>query len=113
MSYANPDLEKKISNARWHKRIVLLFDNNQNSAERQLKKWQDIDLDNWDILTIKVSPDHTSLRQKYQVEQFKTLIILIGKDGTEKWRSDSLVDFRELDMLIEKMPMRINEKASE
>ena len=110
MSFANQDIEKKINDARWQKRIVLLFDNNQNSAEKQLKQWQKVNLDEWDILIIKISLNDVQLRQKYQVDQSKTLSILIGKDGTEKWRSDRLVDFSELEKLIAKMPMRQNEK---
>jgi len=110
MSFANQEIEKKIDDARWQKRIVLLFDNNQNSAEKQLKQWQKIDLDEWDILIIKINLNEAKLRQKYQVDQSKTLSILIGKDGTEKWRSDRLVDFSELEKLIAKMPMRQNEK---
>ena len=110
MSFANQDIEKKINDARWQKRIVLLFDNNQNSAEKQLKQWEKVDLDEWDILIIKISLNDVQLRQKYQVDQSKTLSILIGKDGTEKWRSDHIVDFSELEKLIAKMPMRQNEK---
>jgi len=106
ISFANQDIEKKIDDARWQKRIVLLFDNNQNSAENQFKQWQKVDFDEWDILIIKVSSKDAQLRQKYQVDQFKTLSILIGKDGTEKWRSDRLIDFNVLETLIEKMPMR-------
>ena len=110
MTFANQEIEKKIDDARWQKRIVLLFDNNQNSAEKQLKQWQKIDLDEWDILIIKINLNEAKLRQKYQVDQSKTLSILIGKDGTEKWRSDHIVDFSEFEKLIAKMPMRQNEK---
>ena len=111
ISFANQDIEKKIDDARWQKRIVLLFDNNQNSAENQFKQWQKVDFDEWDILIIKVSSKDAQLRQKYQVDQFKTLSILIGKDGTEKWRSDRLIDFNVLETLIEKMPIRKMRKA--
>ena len=111
MSLANQDIEKKIDDARWQKRIILLFDNNQNAVENQLRQWQKVDFDEWDILIIKVSLNDALLRQKYQVDQSKTLSILIGKDGTEKWRSDRLIDFNVLETLIEKMPMRKMRKA--
>ena len=104
-------VEKKISDARWQKRIILLFDDKEYVAQKQLKQWEKVDFDEWDILTIQISVDNAQLRQKYQVAENKTISILIGKDGTEKWRSNHLVKFDELEKLIEKMPMRQNEKS--
>lgn len=103
-------LNKTIDNARWKKRIILLFDDKQHLAQQQLKQWEKVDFDEWDIITIQISADDAQLRQKYQVDENKTISILIGKDGTEKWRSSQLVDFSELEKLIAKMPMRQNEK---
>ena len=104
-------VEKNISDARWQKRIILLFDDKEYVAQKQLKQWEKVDFDEWDILTIQISLDNAQLRQKYQVAENKTISILIGKDGTEKWRSSHLVEFDELEKLIEKMPMRQNEKS--
>ncbi len=103
-------LNKTIDNARWKKRIILLFDDKQHLAQQQLKQWEKVDFDEWDIVTIQISADDAQLRQKYQVDDNKTICILIGKDGTEKWRSSDLVDFSELEKLIAKMPMRQIEK---
>ena len=104
-------VEKTINDARWQKRIILLFDDKEYVAQKQLKQWEKVDFDEWDILTIQISLDNAQLRQKYQVAENKTISILIGKDGTEKWRSSHLVEFDELEKLIEKMPMRQNEKS--
>ena len=119
-TYANASIETKaiekttiyktIGDARWQKRVILLFDDKQHLAQQQLKQWEKVDFDEWDIITIQISADDTQLRQKYQVDENKTISILIGKDGTEKWRSSELVDFTELEKLIAKMPMRQNEK---
>lgn len=110
LAFANQEIEKRIQESRWQKRIILLFDDNQNAAQNQLNKWQNVDFNEWDILVIKVSQNDYSLRKKYQVNQDKTLSILIGKDGGEKWRANRIVDFSVLESLIAKMPMRINEK---
>ena len=108
---ANPAVEKTIADARWQKRIILLFNDEQHLAQKQLKQWEKVDFDEWDIITITISPDDAPSRQKYHVDENKTFSILIGKDGTEKWRSGQLVDFSELEKLIAKMPMRQNEKS--
>ena len=108
-SFANPAIEKTINEVHWQKRIILLFDDEQHSPQKQLQQWQKVDFDEWDIVTIQVSADDAQLRQKHQVHENKTISILIGKDGTEKWRSSRLVDFSILEKLIEKMPMQRNE----
>lgn len=110
MCNANPKIEKTINDARWQKRIILLFENSDSSAQKQLNQWRNVDFDEWDIVTINISKDDAQLIEKYQVNETKTLSILIGKDGTEKWRSNKLVDFSVLEALIEKMPMHKNEK---
>lgn len=113
LSFANQEIEEKIQESLWQKRIILLFDNNQNAAENQLNQWKNVDFNEWDILIIKISQNNSSLKEKYQVDKDKTISILIGKDGSEKWRSNSLVDFSVLESLIAKMPMRINEKSKQ
>lgn len=50
-----------------------------------------------------------NLRKRYRVDDKEFLIILIGKDGSEKLRSDTVVSPDKLYALIDAMPMRREE----
>ncbi|ULQ57595.1 DUF4174 domain-containing protein [Flavihumibacter rivuli] len=61
-----------------------------------------------DLLVRTVEPGD-SLYGRYEVRNNAFTVILIGKDGGEKYRSDSLVQPKALMAIIDAMPMRKQE----
>jgi len=51
----------------------------------------------------------TGLRRQFQVDDRKFTVVLLGKDGGEKFRSQVPVTIEKLDALIDAMPMRQQE----
>ena len=49
------------------------------------------------------------LRQRYEVPEGETTLILVGKDGGEKLRTHDIADLEQVFVLIDTMPMRRNE----
>jgi hypothetical protein len=49
------------------------------------------------------------LRKQFQIEDRKFAVVLVGKDGGEKFRSYVPVTIEKLDALIDAMPMRQQE----
>lgn len=115
-----------LSEYRWQNRLVLLFaphvDNTQYQQQYQLLHDDQSGLDERDLLIFSVLPNRviedgdlatveqaTKLRKHYRVSDAAFLIVLIGKDGSEKMRSDKVVPREELYALIDAMPMRRRE----
>jgi hypothetical protein len=51
----------------------------------------------------------TALRQVYRVPMDRFSVVLLGKDGEEKWRSNDPVSSQSLFAMIDSMPMRRRE----
>lgn len=113
-----------LANFKWQNRVLLVFEAVQDSAyssefDQQLKT-QLCGLQDRDLIVVRVpastdvpidnkpeTSDHSiSLRQRYSVSGGAFSVILIGKDGGEKLRSDDRVDLGEIFALIDTMPMR-------
>jgi len=60
-------------------------------------------------LTITVVPESSALIGKYQVKRGEFVVILVGKDGTEKYRTNNLLQPARLFAIIDAMPMRKEE----
>ena len=107
----------------WKNRIILLFAPAKDSF---LLQQQDAELQadtkgiqERDLLIFQVLPDQVlgqqnlqdarvaqSLRDQYRIEPEKFYAILIGKDGSEKLRKDTVMTREELYGTIDAMPMR-------
>ncbi len=131
---ANPDrsqeMEFKLSDYQWQHRILLVFAPSPDSSQyrQQMQAWQtdaagtgDRDLKLVQILgTGENQVDGRSinsasaerLRQQFGIPPEKFAVILIGKDGTEKQRSQTRVDLAMLFRTIDAMPMRQQEMRS-
>ncbi len=53
-----------------------------------------------------------SLRQRYGVAPDAFAVVLVGKDGGEKWRTDEVPDLKVVFSVIDGMPMRSREMSS-
>ena len=57
-------------------------------------------------IKITVVEKDNALHKKYSAETGQFAVILIGKDGTEKYRTNTLLQTKELFAVIDAMPMR-------
>ena len=95
------------------KRQLLLFTQKKNTglAEKQLAIWKEAqaEMEERD-LTITVIKGNDLLHKKYKVDsQTEFTVILLGKDGGEKLRTQNLLTTNKLFALIDAMPMRRHE----
>jgi hypothetical protein len=58
------------------------------------------------------APEQSALRTRFQVAPNEFVVLLVGKDGGEKFRSKKPVSVLRLDQLVDAMPMGSQEKAA-
>lgn len=129
--YAHAQAMNDLTEYRWKNRLVLLFSSQEDDSlvqrQRNLLGADQSGLEERDLLIFRVLPNQVlkegdsvktdsagkdlakRLRKRYQVNREEFIMILIGKDGSEKLRSDTLVPLEELYALIDAMPMRREE----
>jgi len=95
------------------KRQLLLFTQNKDTglAEKQLAIWTEAQAEMQERdLIITVITGNELLYKKYKVDsQTDFTVILLGKDGIEKLRTQNLLTANKLFALIDAMPMRRQE----
>jgi GTPase SAR1 family protein len=112
-----------LEELRWKNRIILVFINEDTDSEviREVFKEYADEIDDRDIRffiigkQIETNGKETlakeyvkQLKKNYNVNDETLTVILIGKDGGEKYRRDRL-DLEEIDHVIDAMPMRRQE----
>ncbi|MBD2259385.1 DUF4174 domain-containing protein [Pseudanabaena sp. FACHB-2040] len=120
----------ELSDYQWQHRLVLVFapSNDSPDYQQQMQTWQadttgisDRNLKLVEVLgtgesrvdSEPISPASVAgLRQQFGVPVDQFSVILVGKDGTEKQRSQSPVDLALLFRTIDAMPMRQQEMRS-
>ena len=123
-------IDFKLSDYQWQHRILLIFAPSTSSANyrQQMQAWQtnaagtqDRDLKLVQILGTgesqvdeqPISPESAErLRQQFELTPDEFAVILVGKDGTEKQRSQTPTDLAVLFRTIDAMPMRQQEMQS-
>ena len=113
-----------LNRYKWKYRLIILFspspDNEQyQSFKAQIPNQRDEIIDR-DILIFHIFETGKSrtgesfidsnsaylLRNRFSIRPGGFTVILIGKDGDEKWRRESLAELGEIFALIDSMPMR-------
>ncbi len=112
----------------WNNRLVLVFaeSSSDSLAGEQLKQFtgEEVKLRDRDMLVFLIQDgsarevltdcvffvDETELRDLYSVDQHKSEVLLIGKDGGGKLVRKSMVQANKLYELIDRMPMRRAER---
>ena len=92
-------------------RMVLIFGNNTTLVQRQLALLQkdSSGLAERDLIVKQVKPGDY-LYESYQIKPDEPFtVILIGKDGGEKYRSNSILTANRLFAMVDAMPMRQSE----
>ncbi len=113
--------EASLDSLKWEKRIVLLFGDDEESPEivkmRDALAEREDEVEDRDIVVFVVPLDEErgrTLAERWGIELGRFTYLLIGKDGTEKDRSNDVVEPDEIFALIDTMPMRRQEmKRSE
>lgn len=113
-----------LEDYQWNNRILLVFSPNsihtgltrtmkmvQNNPdgfnERDLKVFQVLgNIGNSSGEIVLQSDDANTMRDRFEVGKNEFRVILIGKDGTEKMRSDEAISIEYLFEEIDAMPMR-------
>ena len=129
MSYQNENnqnVEQKIirlEDLQWQNRIILVFVNENLDNREIYEKFQaqQVEIEMRDICYFLFGKDiltnnvamldeltFRELKSKYQPLENKIIVVLIGKDGQEKYRKNYL-DFEEIFGIIDAMPMRQQE----
>jgi len=104
-----PDLK----HFQWKNRILLLF---APAGDERLKKQTNLieasraGFEERDLITL-IIPEQSPLRTHFHIDNKAFTVILVGKDGTEKLRRQSVLDPEKLFRLIDSMPMRRTEGA--
>lgn len=131
---ANPDrsqrIEFKLSDYQWQNRILLVFAPSTDSSQyrQQMQVWQadEAGTGNRDLKLVQIlgtgesqvdgrslnSASVEKLRQQFGITPEEFAVILVGKDGTEKQRSQTPLDLAGLFRTIDAMPMRQQEMRS-
>lgn len=115
-----------LSTYEWKNRVVIVFGASQDeTASRQIEALgsQEAALADRDMVVLKVegdtvrtiygpsaSPNAAALKSEAGVEGGRFAVVLVGKDGGVKLRSDKLVSDVEMFDLIDRMPMRQSEQ---
>lgn len=120
-----------LSDYKWKNRVLFIFSPSQDldlyqkqlqEMEGEKKGFQDRDLKIFHLTEHGMSMeteervidrDVQRLRQAFGVSKEEFSVILIGKDGTEKLRSNSLLQVKELFAVIDAMPMRRREMKND
>jgi hypothetical protein len=116
-----------LSDLTWKKRVIIVFaDVGDKQLERQVKILTDqrSELVERDLVVISVindeasiafgdaaEPDAAALRDEAGVKKGSFQVILVGKDGGIKLRSDTVVPDVALFDVIDRMPMRQAERG--
>jgi len=124
------EIEFKLSDYQWQHRILLVFSPSSDSSEyrQQMQTWQadQAGVDDRDLKLVEIlgtgesqvdgrslsSASAERLRQQFGITPEEFAVILVGKDGTEKQRSQTPVDLELLFRTIDAMPMRQQEMRS-
>jgi hypothetical protein len=116
-----------LSSLEWQNRVVLVFGNSSDSKIAQqieLLEGQEAELADRDMVIIRVTGeearavygkasglDASAIRKEANVSGDRFQVLLVGKDGGVKFRSDSVVRNVEIFDLIDSMPMRRAEQS--
>ncbi len=90
------------SNVYLKEQLVILNSDAKGLAERDIK----VTIHIWD-------KKKSTAYQKYKIPENKFAMVLIGKDGGEKYRSEKVVTLQKLYATIDTMPMRVYEMRNQ
>ncbi len=110
-----PSSANDLSDLRWKRRVVVIYA--PAGTEKQLAEQQQLfdahasGLSERDVtrILLRKSADHGKIAPRFKLSGKKFAVLLLGKDGGEKFRSSEVVPPETLFRLIDSMPMRREE----
>ena len=93
----------------WKKRVLLLFPGNKSALQKSELTKEFFGLEERDVIILEAN---TATFSRYAVKPGQFTILLLGKDGDEKFRSEQVVKAESLFTIIDAMPMRKEELRS-
>jgi len=113
-SSVNTEKPMDLEQHRWKNRLILLFASGENDQaveeQKRLLEAEKSAVDERDLLVFVFnSGDGESLRERYAVDEEKTTLLLVGKDGGVKLREAAPIEPNLIFALIDTMPMRQSE----
>ena len=92
-----------------NQRKILIFGNEEHSSlvQQQLALFDKevVGMKDRDIIITVIAKENL-LNKKYHIKEGSFTVILLGKDGTEKFRTDEILLPQKLFAIIDAMPMR-------
>ena len=92
-----------------NQREILIFGNEEHSSlvQQQLALFDKevVGMKDRDIIITVIAKENL-LNKKYHIKEGSFTVILLGKDGTEKFRTDEILLPQKLFAIIDAMPMR-------
>lgn len=111
--------EMNLEAYKWEKRLLLLFATSQDDTELVRQKElirnnrSGIDERQLEVLDLVPGSNAASMREdllkNFDVKAGSYTLLLIGKDGQEKYRSQKAIPLEEVFKIIDQMPMRRQE----
>lgn len=118
-TYAQTEKPMQLEDYKWKNRLLLLFAPDQNHADFSNQKniigKNTQGIAERDLLVLELTPNGKQAAQRQElltqfgVEEQAYTLILLGKDGLEKYRSQKPVPMEEIFSIIDQMPMRRQE----
>jgi hypothetical protein len=111
--------EMNLEAYKWENRVLLLFAPTTDDAgfgkQKQINRKNMQGMEERQLVVLELVPGGNSenmrqdLLKKFEVEPDSYTLILLGKDGLEKYRSQEPVPLGEVFKIIDQMPMRRQE----
>ncbi|MHC2991582.1 hypothetical protein OB13_08295 [Pontibacter sp. HJ8] len=112
-----PDPSHMLKDYKWKNRLLLVFapasDHPEYKRQKELISKQTQGLQDRHLLVLDITggeeAEKQKLREQFKVKATEFTILLVGKDGTEKYRSRQPVSMQAIFEVIDQMPMRQQE----
>ena len=104
-----------LDELRWRKRAIIIYapdgSEKQLARQEQLLRSHQAELEERDVtqILLRTPAENLEVADRFQLAGSTFTLLLIGKDGGEKLRSDEIVSPERICGLIDSMPMRQEE----
>ena len=106
---------QRLDDLRWKKRVIVIYAPNGSeqklSQQEQLLHSHDAELKERDLtkIVLRSRAENPEIAERFNLAKADFALLLIGKDGLEKLRSQEAVSPETLFRLVDSMPMRQEE----
>ncbi|PVY44075.1 DUF4174 domain-containing protein [Pontibacter virosus] len=119
VAQAQKKKEMNLEDYKWENRLLLLFapsaDDPQLIRQKEIVSNSQQGITERQLVVLELAPGSNAARmrkdllKKFKVEAGSYTLLLLGKDGLEKYRTQKAVPIEEVFKIIDQMPMRRQE----